>query len=103
MRSLARLLVAAVVATGVMVTVPTAAEAGWHGCVTKREYKQVHPGMRKKRVHRVFDTSGRKARGWSRPTREYRACSRLPAGAPGYLMFYRANGRLNGKAHMITD
>jgi hypothetical protein len=40
---------------GVTVTAgPGAADTP--GCVTKKEYRKIHKGMTKKRVHRIFDT-----------------------------------------------
>jgi hypothetical protein len=60
---------------GVMVTaVPAAADTP--GCVTKKEYHQIHKGMTKKRVHRIFDTH----RSWlvdsgsGKYTRTYQSC-----------------------------
>ena len=42
---------------GVAVTAGLTA-ADTPGCVTKKEYRHIHKGMTKKRVHRIFDTRG---------------------------------------------
>jgi hypothetical protein len=49
----------AVVAVGMLLggLVPLSAGAG-QGCVSRREYRRVDIGMRKARVHRIFDTRG---------------------------------------------
>lgn len=44
---------------GLVVTGATQASADSPGCVTRAEYERVHDGMRKARVHRIFDTRGR--------------------------------------------
>ena len=82
--SIARLLAAAVIAAGGVVKVPASAEAGGHGCVSQREYRQAHHGMRKKRIHRS-------------------SIQVVADGAPGYLLLYRNNGRLRHKGHMVSD
>lgn len=58
---------------GVAVTAGPAA-ADTPGCVTKKEYRKVHRGMTKRRVHRIFDT-----RGWF-----------ADGGAGGYSRVYRS-------------
>jgi hypothetical protein len=50
-------------------------------CVTKAEYRAVHDGMTKHRVHRIFDTRGRQeafARSgrFTSEVRSYRTCRR---------------------------
>jgi len=42
----------------VAATSPAAAAQDTPGCVTKKEYRKIHKGMTKKRVHRIFDTRG---------------------------------------------
>jgi hypothetical protein len=59
---------------GVAVTGGPAA-ADTPGCVTKKEYRHIHKGMTKKRVHRIFDTH----RSWGSGggavyTRTYQSC-----------------------------
>jgi hypothetical protein len=59
---------------GVAVTAGPAA-ADTPGCVTKKEYRHIHKGMTKKRVHRIFDTH----RNWGTGggavyTRTYQSC-----------------------------
>ena len=51
------------------------ATADTPGCVTKKEYRKIHKGVTKKRVHRIFDTS----RNWGTGggavyTRTYQSC-----------------------------
>jgi hypothetical protein len=50
------------------------------GCITRAEYRQVEEGMRARKVHAIFDTSGKQVRAalgggllWER--RRYRACN----------------------------
>lgn len=61
----------------VVLALPTAAAADTPGCVARSEYRQVHAGMAKLQVQRIFDTDGRSvstARGHD--VRVYRACDR---------------------------
>jgi hypothetical protein len=74
------------------------AEADTPRCVTAREFRQVQPGMPKRRVHRVFDTRGRRA-AFARvgrvtsESRHYRPCRRRTAIAVAFH-----NHRLSAKA-----
>ena len=45
-------------AVGGAVVTTSPATADTPGCVTKTEYRKIHKGMTKKRVHRIFDTRG---------------------------------------------
>jgi hypothetical protein len=45
-------------AVGVVTLAPAPASADTPGCVSKTEYRKIHKGMTKKRVHRIFDTRG---------------------------------------------
>jgi|RhiMetdeSRZDD1v2_1073273.scaffolds.fasta_scaffold15004_14 hypothetical protein len=45
-------------AVGGIVVATSPASADTPGCVTKKEYRKIHKGMTKKRVHRIFDTRG---------------------------------------------
>lgn len=50
------------------------------GCVTHKEYRAVHIGMAKKRVHHIFDTRGHQISAFTvggdhYETREYKPCT----------------------------
>ena len=53
-----------------------ASAADTPACVTKKEYRHIHMGMTKKRVHRIFDTrrSWLVDSGGGRYTRTYQSC-----------------------------
>jgi len=54
-----------------------AAQADTPGCVSKGELEHVHTGMAMSRVHRIFDTDGRRVAGFGRMSiRKYRPCPR---------------------------
>jgi hypothetical protein len=78
-------------------TAPSA-QAEVRVCVSPGEYKQVHRGMPKRRVHRVFDSRGRRVafsrRGrFTSEIRRYRGCPRASAVSVAY-----GNGRLRSKS-----
>ncbi len=82
----------------VVATSPAAAAQDTPRCVTKKEYRKVHKGMTKKRVHRIFDTRGRRdafaqSGGHTAEIRSYRTCSRFSAVSISY-----GDGRLDGKS-----
>ena len=68
---------------------PAHAQAEARACVSPGEYRQVHRGMTKRRVHRIFDTRGRRV-AFSRDgrftseIRRYRGCPRRSAVSVGY-------------------
>ena len=73
----------------VVATSPAAAAQDTPRCVTKKEYRNVHKGMTKKRVHRIFDTRGRRdafaqSGGHTAEIRSYRTCSRFSAVSISY-------------------
>lgn len=78
----------ALVLAGLGATSPSA-QADTPGCVNRGEYRQVHKGMTKRRVHQIFDTRGRRV-AFSRngrftsEIRRYRACPRRSAVSVGY-------------------
>ena len=61
---------------GSILTAPSPATADTPGCVARTEFQQVHKGMTKNRVHRIFDTSGTLNSAARHEVRTYRACSR---------------------------
>ena len=75
---------------------PAQAEAG--ACVNPGEFGQVHKGMTKHRVHRIFDTRGRQI-AFSRhgrftsEIRRYRGCPNHSTVSIGY-----GNGRVRSKS-----
>jgi hypothetical protein len=75
-----------------------AAHADTPGCVVKAEYRQVQKGMTKRRVHRIFDTDGKRdaiarSGGQTFEIRSYRTCSRFSAVSLSF-----DNGRMSGKS-----
>jgi hypothetical protein len=66
-------------ALGSIVATPNVASADTAGCVTKTEFRKIHKGMKRERVHRIFDTNGRQSYtfwigGDHYSGRTYRAC-----------------------------
>lgn len=55
------LTVAAILLSAFATAVP--AQADTPGCVTRAEYRHVHKGMTKERVHRIFDARAHRAEG----------------------------------------
>jgi hypothetical protein len=56
-----------------------AAQTDAPGCVTRAEYRAVHKGDKMRRVHRIFDTDGRRLSivwygGYGGQVHRYRAC-----------------------------
>jgi hypothetical protein len=67
-------------AVATLVVVAPAAQATHRPCVNRLEYILVHRGMPKHRVHRIFDTRGRRvAKHGNNEIRSYRACTRRSA------------------------
>jgi hypothetical protein len=82
---------------GVATTAPPA-QAESRSCVSKGEFKRVHEGMRKRRVHRVFGARGRRvtysqASGFRVELRRYRGCQRRTRVSVAY-----GNRRLRSKS-----
>jgi hypothetical protein len=83
---------------GAVTTTAPPAQAESRPCVSKSEYRQVREGMRKRRVHRVFGTRGRRvayaqAYGYSAEIRRYRGCKRRSRVSVAY-----GNRRLQSKS-----
>ena len=74
---LTALALAAAVTLGPALTAPaTAHDGGASRCVTKHEWRHAKVGMRKARVHAIFDTRGTFADGFAGGyTRRYRPCA----------------------------
>ena len=56
-----------------------AAESDTRPCVTKGEFRQIHKGMKRTRVHAILDTAGRRdaiasSGGYVSEVRSYRVC-----------------------------
>ncbi len=67
-------------------------------CVTRAEYERVDAGMSKRRVHRIFDTRGRRTAisssgGATAEVRSYRPCRRHSAVSVAYR-----SGRVGAKS-----
>jgi len=90
----ASLLAALAVVAGVTVAQAPVAEAAGRHCVTLREFHQVHRGMKKRRVHRIFDTRGEFADGFAGGyTRWYVSCMSVRAGGGDVGAYISYNGR----------
>jgi len=89
---------------GVAVTAGPAA-ADTPGCVTKKEYRKVHKGMTRERVHRIFDTRGWFAGGGAGGFEHgYRGC--LPRGHVAYIAYVihrHGPARLHSKRWINDD
>jgi hypothetical protein len=95
-----RTLCALVLAVASIGVIAPPADAGNSRCVTRAEYRAVHNGMLKGRVHRIFDTRGHRVafaqtRRFTSEVRSYRACSRRTAVSVSY-----ANRRVSAKARV---
>ena len=90
-----------VLATLTAAGVPAQATPG--PCVSRGEYQQVHRSMTKHRVHRIFDTRGRRT-AFSRhgrstfEVRRYRGCPRHTAVSVAY-----GNRRVRAKSASFDD
>jgi hypothetical protein len=79
------------------------ASARAHHCVSRGEYRHAHKGMTKARVHRSFDTAGKRkaishSGGGTSEVRSYAACHRHGRVMVSYTTYYRhAPLRLNNK------
>ena len=70
-----------VMSTGAVMMTASPASADTPGCVTRAEYDHVSKGMRKVRVHRIFDTRGTFGDGGAGGySRLYKECRKLPPG-----------------------
>jgi hypothetical protein len=79
---------AAISSFGVVAVAPVAL-ADTPGCVTHSEYRHVHKGMKKTRVHRIFDTIGHRdaiahSGGYTSEIRSYKTCSPYSAVSIAY-------------------
>ncbi len=97
MKRILSTLAAAAILTGGMAALPNEASAQ-AGCVSQAEFRQVKRGMSKAKVHRIFDTAGRRdaishGGGFTFEIRSYKACSKYGAVSVGYT-----NGKLESKA-----
>lgn len=61
---------------GGILAAPSPATADTPGCVVRTEFRQVHNGMTKGSVQRIFDTSGSLNSAARHEVRTYRACTR---------------------------
>jgi len=93
----------AAVAAGVLAVtgfgVMTPAQADSPGCVTRAEYRAVDKGMLKSKVHRIFDTNGKRLyinHGQvTNEGREYRVC-RHPRRGGSYVQVQYDNYKQRG-------
>jgi hypothetical protein len=99
MRKLALAAAATVTAVTATLVPATAAQAAdTPTCVTRAEYKAVHKGMTKTRVHRIFDISGKRmaiahSGGFTSEIRSYKTCQKFSAVSIAY-----DNGKLSAKS-----
>jgi hypothetical protein len=94
-----RLLAVLLLGTGSLLVAPQPATADTPDCVTRAEFSRVQNAMPRARVHRIFDTPGRRVSihvvGDERhESRDYRAC-RHPHRSLVSLQY--GNGRVIGK------
>jgi hypothetical protein len=98
---LSAVLLSAAMSTGTLVVTATPAAADTPRCVTHKEYRQVHRGMKKARVHRIFDFRGEFADGAAGGyTRFYGSCEarRIGGGDGGaYVTYNGQTGRVAEK------
>ena len=80
-------------------TVAPPAAADTAGCVSRVEYRKVHDGMTKKRVHRIFDTRGQQSWAMSSGGRYYESRDYKPCTSPrwGFVWVDYINGRVDAK------
>ena len=72
-----RLMLILLFAIGSVFAAPAPATADTPGCVARSEFRQVHSGMAKLRVQRIFDTDGTSvSKAGGHDVRVYRACVR---------------------------
>lgn len=93
-----RALATALIVVGTTLTLPVgpaqAHDGGQSACVTKHEWRHVVRGMRKARVHRIFDVRGVAAGGGAGGyTRRYRPCAW--DGGTDVRLYVTYNGRTN--------
>jgi len=69
-------LLALVFVIGSILAAPSPATADTPACVVRTEFRQVHKGMTKTRVQRIFDTGGTLNSAARHEVRTYPACSR---------------------------
>ena len=99
-----RLAATAALAVGAVLLVPVqpadaGAKAGAGGkaerCVTRAEYRKVHDGLRKARVHRIFDSAG--TRSWLEGRYEIRNYTPCTDRQFGYVTVNYKDGRVDAK------
>jgi hypothetical protein len=74
-RMMKKRVAASLVGAMLLLGAPSAAQAHTHRCVTRKEFRRVHKGDSKRRVHRIFDTRGLRVYG-NPGGRNYRPCRR---------------------------
>lgn len=91
---LSAVLLSTAITTGTVVVTATPASADTPRCVTHQEYRKVHEGMKKNRVHRIFDIRGEFADGAAGGyTRFYGSCEsrRIGGGDGGAYVTYNGD------------
>lgn len=79
---------------GSILAAPAPAVADTPGCVVRNEFQQVHNGMTKASVQRIFDTSGSLNSAARHEVRTYRACTRPRL---SYVSVHFSGGRVIAK------
>lgn len=92
-------------AGSLLTTAPASADT--EGCVTRAEYRKVHRGDTKARVHRIFDTAGHRdaissSGGYRSEIRSYHTCSRFSAVSISWEKNGPSPWRLSGKSAVWT-
>ena len=94
---IAVLVTSAIASFGVVALAP-AASADTPGCVTRTEFRKVHHGMKKQRVHAIFDTFGAFFDGHAGGyTRIYNVCQ------PGYYVVVTYRGEHDGRPARVIN
>jgi len=97
-RALAIMAASFILGSGLAIATTGTANADTPGCVSQSDFRQARNGFGKARVHRLFDTAGRRdaishAGGYAVVLRSYRACTRF-----GAVSVVFENGRLSTKS-----
>lgn len=97
-KQLVALAAATTVILGGTTLIAPAANADTQGCVTRKEFRKAKPGMARKRVHNIFDTSGKRdgvyvAEGIHMEMRSYNPCAKN-----GMISVEFTDGKLSSKS-----
>jgi len=93
-------LVGTTVAVASLAGMAAPASADTPRCVTRNEFRQIETGMKKERVHRIFDISGQPAGGFAGGyTRWYASCRAVHSGGGDS----GAGVSYDGRTHRVVE